>query len=316
MTSMTTTRAFGTLALAGVLALSTTACSAPLEWLGVRLYSDRVDLPAGQVHEDLAYWDGPEAHPEKHRLDLFTPAGEGWPVMIFVHGGGWTGGDKDYEAGGVDIYGNLGRFYASKGIGTAVISYRLQPECTWRDQVEDVARATAWVYRHAADYGGDESRLFLSGHSAGAHLAAWVALDEELLGELGLSPEILDGVVAVSGAGYDLADEKTYELGAELEWYEERFRLGPEDESWQKEASVIRHVGPETPPFLLLYSRREWPSLQHQNRLFQKALDGAGVENRRVEIRGKSHALMVLAMTRADHEVGREILDFLDRGGS
>src|SRR5262245_33646251 len=125
---------------------------------------------------DLAYRDGRDP---KQTLDLYAPEGKGWPVMVFVHGGGWNSGDKDLKVEGTAIYADVGRFFASQGVGTAVVNYRLLPRVSWRDQITDVAGAVAWLHRHAADYGGDPSQFFLAGHSAGAQLAARVALDPE-----------------------------------------------------------------------------------------------------------------------------------------
>jgi len=95
--------------------------------------------------------------------------------------------------------------------------------------VADVAAAVAWAHAHAADYGGDPGALFLAGHSAGAQLAAYVALAPAPLGEHGLSPSVLCGVIPVSGAGYDLEDARTYELGTDLGFYESRFRADDAD---------------------------------------------------------------------------------------
>ncbi|HEU0075769.1 MAG TPA: alpha/beta hydrolase fold domain-containing protein [Dehalococcoidia bacterium] len=115
-------------------------------------------MPAAdlRVLTDLPYRDG--SANAKHRLDLFLPVGEGWPLLLFFHGGGWTAGNKAMVVAGADVYGNIGRFLASSGIGAAVVSYRLQPAVTWREQVADVAAAVAWVHDHAASYGGDPSR--------------------------------------------------------------------------------------------------------------------------------------------------------------
>src|SRR5947207_3914086 len=135
----------------------------------------QVPFATGRVLRDLVYRDG-SADP-KHQLDLFVPPGTNWPVLIFVHGGGLTAGDKSLRVSGRDVYGNIGRFYASHGIGVAVINYRLQPKVNWRAQVEDVAQATAWVFSHLESYGADVNRLFLAGHSAGAQLSVRVALD-------------------------------------------------------------------------------------------------------------------------------------------
>src|SRR5439155_18980367 len=110
-------------------------------------YGDHLDLhsfptrrSSDLIHRDICYREG--SADEKHRLDLFLPHGTNWPILIFIHGGGLTSGDKALRVSGADVYGNIGRFYASQGIGVAVINYRLQPKVTWREQAEDVAHAT------------------------------------------------------------------------------------------------------------------------------------------------------------------------------
>ena len=292
------------------LVLALGGCGA-VEWLGVRLLYEEATLPVDRVLADVPYRDGPDSDAVKHRLDFFLPAGEGWPVLIFVHGGGWTAGDKGLMAGGADVYRNIGRFYASQGIGTAVISYRLQPAVTWREQVDDVAHAVAWVKAHAASHGGDPGSLFLMGHSAGAQLSAYLALDARPLEKLGLSPRVLCGVIPVSGAGYDLADDKTYELGAERPWYEERFRAGDPGDAWLHDASAINYVQREAPPFLLIHVTNEWKSLHHQNRLLHTALTEAGAQSELVVVPGQGHNRMVLTLSRQDKTPVPEILRFV-----
>lgn len=296
----------GSLAAVGLLA---TGCGV-IGWVGVELYYEEAPEP-GRVIRDVAYWQAPEADPEKHRLDLFLPQGDGFATLLFVHGGGWTEGDKGLVVGGADVYGNIGRFYADRGYGVAVINYRLQPAVTWRQQVEDVARALAWVHQHIGDYGGDPRRLFLSGHSAGAQLSARAAVDSELLEGLGMPPAALCGVIPASGAGYDIADQKTYELGARRSYYEERFRAGDPTDAWRTEASAVSFVDADTPPFLLLHVENEWISLHHQNQLFKAVLEEAGVPAWLVVVPGESHARMVLALSRDDKTAGPAILDFL-----
>ncbi len=285
-------------------------CSAAAEWVGVRLLYDRA-APAARQLMDVAYRDGGDADPVKHRLDLFLPAGEGWPVLMFVHGGGWTRGDKSLKAGGADVYSNIGRSWAQQGFGVAVINYRLQPAVTWREQVDDVARAVAWLRAHVADYGGDPESLFVMGHSAGAQLATYVALNPRPLEQLGLSPAAICGVVPVSGAGYDLADEKTYELGAERPYYEQRFRAGDPGDAWLSEASAISYVRSDAPPFMLVHVTNEWPSLQHQNRLLQAALVEAGADSRLLVVEGSGHNRMVLTLSRDKKTPVPEIREFL-----
>jgi len=291
------------------LALALGGCTSAKEWLGIRLFYDEVRIPAERVMSDLPYWEGSDD--PKHRLDLFLPGGEGWPIVVFVHGGGWTAGDKDLVVSGGDVYGNIGRFLASRGIGAAVISYRLQPAVTWREQVADVARAVAWVHAHAAEHGGNPEALFLSGHSAGAQLAAYVALAPGPLAAVGLAPTVLCGAIPVSGAGYDLADEETYAMGARRSYYEERFRAADPGDGWLREASAMTYLSADAPPFLLIHGTREWKSLQHQNRLLDQALRDAGASSRLVPVKGQSHSRMVLALSKDATIPTTEILTFI-----
>ncbi|MGI9592580.1 MAG: alpha/beta hydrolase, partial [Myxococcota bacterium] len=221
------------LLLSSSLALS--GCMTAGAWLAMPFLFERAELPEPQVLRDLAYRDDAAADSQKHRLDLFLPRAPGsdgprWPLLVFVHGGGWTSGDKDHRSGGRDVYANIGRFFASNGVGTAVVNYRLQFGVTWREQVADVADAVAWLGERVPGLGGDPEAIFLSGHSAGAQLVTRVALDRALSAERGL-PRIC-GLVPVSGAGYDLADGETYELGASRRYYERRFRAADPGDAW------------------------------------------------------------------------------------
>src|SRR5262245_12611998 len=133
-------------------------------------------LPACSVREELgvAYRQGPDADPVRHRLDLYLPAGrEGFPVVVLVHGGAWMVGDNRC----CGLYSSVGRYLASRGIGVAMPNYRLSPRVRHPHHVRDVAEAVAWTRANIAQYGGDPSRLFLMGHSAGGHLVSLLATD-------------------------------------------------------------------------------------------------------------------------------------------
>lgn len=269
-----------------------------------------VSLSNAQVLKDVCYVEGSED--PKHRLDLFLPEGTGFPLLIFIHGGALTTGDKCLRVSGVDVYGNIGRFYASQGIGVALINYRLQPKVTWREQVDDAALATAWLYSRLDDYGADRERFYIGGHSAGAHLAARLALDQRPLAKHFLSPQIFSGVIAVSGAAFDLADEETYTLSHSLYRYEARFRCGDTTDCWKKEASPIACVTPGAPPFLIIYSEGETRSLQRQSNLLHQALQQNRVPSELVVVPGESHCRIVLTLSRPDKISGPAILRFIN----
>jgi len=269
-----------------------------------------ISLPDQQVRHDISYIEG--STDEKHRLDLFLPQGTNWPVLIFVHGGGLTSGDKSLHVFVADVYGNIGRCFAAAGIGVAVINYRLQPHVTWRQQVEDVASATAWVYSHLRLYGADTGRLFIGGHSAGAHLSARVALDPKALGRVGLSPETLSGVIAVCGAAFDLCDNQTYRFCHRLRQYEQRFRCDDPTEAWKTEASPIRFAAAGAPPFLVMYPEGESKSLQRQSQLLHEALRRNDVPSELLVVPGEGHCRMVLALSRPDKIAVQAVRRFIE----
>lgn len=281
--------------------LTTTGCFGVATWMAMPLLYDHAALPDDQVIRDIPYRVDDGADASKHRLDLFLPEppqrrDDPWPVIVFAHGGGWTSGDKALRAGGRDVYGNIGRYFAARGIGVAVVNYRLQFDVTWREQVADVADAVGWVAANVGSLGGDPEALFLLGHSAGAQLMTRVALDRETAARHGV-PELC-GLVPVSGAGFDLADTGTYELGARLDYYERRFRAGDPGEAWQVDASPVTYLHPDAPPALLLYAERDWPALQRQALVLHEAFARFGVPADLVRVPGQDHYTIVLTLSR------------------
>jgi acetyl esterase/lipase len=301
--------------------LFSVSCVSFVQAIGVKFIFKKTGYPDDRVYRAVQYFEGDGADPVRHTLDLFVPEGKGWPVLVFAYGGGWTTGEKGLQVGGADIYGNIGRFYAARGIGVAVIDYRLIPVeklrgkpggVTLADQILDGTRAVAWVYQNIATYGGDPRRLYLAGHSAGAQLMTHVALDARRLRALGLNREIVRGVVAVSGAAYDLIDPVTIELdNGENQYFERRFRDGPEDRDWQRRDSVLPHVHAKAPPFLILYGEDESESLKRQSLLLHGALQSAGGRSQIVIVPTIGHKRIVLTMSQNDTTVSNAILAFI-----
>lgn len=224
---------------------------------------------------------------------------------MFVHGGNWDSGDKNYRAGGADVYANIGRFYATRGIGIAVINYRLQPSVAWPAQVDDVRAAVAWLRGNIAQHGGQPDRIFVMGHSAGAHLASLVALTTADSG--------IRGVIAVSGAALDLTDEQTYQLGADRSYYRQRFQGDDRGDEWQRRASPARFATATAPPFLILHATGETKPLQRQSQVLHDALTKAGASSQLVPVPGESHTRIVLALSRSDKTAAPTIIDFVTK---
>jgi len=132
-------------------------------------FRDRV---AGQL--DIAYGDGPS-----ETLDIFPAARSDAPLHMFIHGGYWRARDKSE-------FSFLAEPYVAAGVSVAIVNYALCPLIGLGEMVDQVRRAFCWLHRHAGDFGADPGRIQISGHSAGAHLAAmllatdWRALDSDL----------------------------------------------------------------------------------------------------------------------------------------
>ncbi len=277
-----------------LLGLSTSSCTA---FRKVALNYSEAKLPESQIVKDVKYWSSPSADPVKNRLDLFLPSGKNWPTLIFVHGGEWISGDKSLKVMGTDIYGNIGRFFASNGIGVAVISYRLLPDTNWRSQILDVARAVSWVHLHIQDYQGNPKEIFVGGHSSGAQLAVRVALDPAPLQSLNSSPNIICGVIPISGAGYDLTDEATYEAAKKDDLFEKLFHEDDISKKLRQQLSPQRFVNAKAPPFLILYAAKEEKELQNGSIALNKRLVAAGISSQIFEIPKTGHKTIVLSLS-------------------
>ena len=191
------------------------------------------------VRTNITYYSGEAADKYRHRLDLYLPKRRrDVPVLIFVHGGGFTVGIKDQ-------YAFMGQVFAARGIATAVISYRLSPKTTYPGHVQDVARAFAWAHAHIAEYGGRPDKIFVAGHSAGATLAALLGTDPVYLKEAGESLDHVAGVIPISGRFTPSGRSGMFQGAV------------PIDPDVVRNAAAIAHVAGPHPPFLILYGDRD-----------------------------------------------------------
>lgn len=132
----------------------------------------------------------------RQKLDIYIPSSktENADVVIFFYGGRWqTGSKSDYRFVAAGL--------ASEGLIAVIPDYRLYPEVDWREFIADAASAYRWVETHIASSGGNPRRIFLMGHSAGAHIAAMVALDETVRQRAGSGGKPC-GMIGLAGA-YD-----------------------------------------------------------------------------------------------------------------
>jgi arylformamidase len=206
---------------------------------------------AQNVKTDIPYIEKGHA---RHVLDIHAPAGaKNLPVVFWIHGGGWQTGDKG-------PLGEKPRYFNEKGFVLVSTNYRLLPEVTMGDIIQDIAKSLAWTHKHIAEHGGDPNRIFVMGHSAGAQLAALICIDDRYLKAEGVSFSVLKGCVPVDGDTYDVpAIIETVETrrrvhGMPPVTFGHRDKFGG-DPAKHKDFSAVTHVakGKNIPPFLILY---------------------------------------------------------------
>lgn len=249
----------------------------------------RPPLPPGvRVERDRAYV--PQGHP-RQKLDLYLPPGPGpFPVVIWIHGGAWTTGDK---AGGPAL--NL----LAEGYAVASINYRLSQDAPFPAAVQDCRTAVRWLRKQATLYRLDPRRFAVWGSSAGGHLAAMVGVtgnnerfDTDLWAEESSAVQAvvdffgptdflqMDAHRLPHGMVHESADSpESAFIGGPIRQYPERVR----------QANPITYVDPKDPPFLVVHGDRDPLVPHHQSVLLVEALRAAGVPVRFHTVKGGGH---------------------------
>lgn len=260
-----------------------------------------------KVDRNIVYGKREGTDPRFLSLDVYRKgeAKDRLPVIVMIHGGGWRIGDKSNKTVGVD----KGRFFADEGFVYVSINYRLTPAVTHPGHIVDVAEAVAWVHDHISDYGGDPESIFVMGHSAGAHLAALVATDHRRLAKHDKPLSIIDGVILLDGAGYDIPAKLKLGRAASERMYLNAFT---EDEAVQRDASPLHHVeaGKHIPPFLIIPIARRFDSNKMSEELAQ-AINEAGGTATVYVAEGKTHGSVNGDIGRPDDKPTSEIMKFL-----
>ncbi|MCB8932647.1 MAG: alpha/beta hydrolase [Fimbriimonadaceae bacterium] len=244
----------------------------------------------------------------KQQLDLYLPAREHYPTVVFVHGGAWVMGDRKDAANGA-----LARALQAQGVACALVSYRLVPEAMPADQVRDVAAAFAWVRSEVAKRGGDGHRVFLAGHSAGGHLAAMVAGDPAFLKDQGLSPADVAGCVTI-GAPLVLSLDKS-QLSEALkdapDWAQSLANsLGPIASALNGLDPSV-YVGKGKPKMLVMVADGDYAAIRAQAAAFEKAAKGKGGLVETCVLVGRDHLSALSKMPLAGDQGLKRLLAFI-----
>jgi acetyl esterase/lipase len=266
----------------------------------------RMPADGVEVVKDLVYAPG---HGRRGKLDVYRPedtsdAGSGRPVLLQVHGGAWTIGEKDHQ--GLPLMKHM----ASRGWVCVAPNYRLSPRVPFPEHLVDVKRAIAWIRENIAEHGGDPSFIAITGGSAGGHLAALAALTPN---DPEYQPGFEDADTAVQAAVpfygiYDLAGVTGSKAALRLRdrFLAKRvlFTDPTEDlEPFEKGSPLLR-VGPHAPPFYVIHGANDTLVEVAQARAFVEALrEATDSPVAYTELAGTQHAFDVFPSVRSQHSV-------------
>lgn len=223
--------------------------------------SDAFVATVERKHLDLRYGDA-----ERSRIDYFS-AGSRGPVLVFIHGGGWQLREKERF-----------RFLAAgplaHGIDVALVGYTLAPQKRLNDIVAEIRAAVTWIAANAAQYGGDAKQIYLSGWSAGAHLAA-----------MGMAEPAVRGGLAISGI-FDLEPVR-------LSYLNDKLQL---DDAEARRNSPLLNLPKTSSPLTIVYGSAELLEFQRQSEEFGEAWLGAGLPGTLTALSGHNHYTILEAL--------------------
>jgi acetyl esterase/lipase len=241
---------------------------------------------------------------EPLKLNVFAPRQSDSPkeVLLFIHGGSWNSGNKN-------LYSFFGNRMAAKGIVTVTINYTHSPKATYAEMALEAAQAVHWIRQNISKYGGDSTKIFVSGHSAGGHLAALIAVDNRYFYPLKIKNPI-KGVILIDGAGLDMYSYLKENNSKADQTYLETFTTNPK--IW-KDASALYHLKKGIPPFLQLLGEKTYPSLISSNNDFHKGLLDYYPTSKLIVQKNKTHVGMMTQFIRVRNKQYGEVIGFMKK---
>lgn len=225
---------------------------------------------------------------ERQKLDIYYPEilAPDAPVIVFFYGGSWRRGERHK-------YHFVGQALSSRGYITVIPDYRLYPEVRFPGFVEDGASSVAWVGQHLEQAGNG---IILVGHSAGAHLAALLALDERYLSQAGMSQSSISGMIGLAGP-YAFEPENF-----------RRFRPIFATAQPAEISRPVTHARGDAPPLLLLHGADDRVVLPLHSQLLQERVDRENGIVTRLELEGVNHFDIVLGLSEPFSHLAPDLL--------
>ena len=249
----------------------------------------------------------------RQTLNVYVPASKPAkpaPVIFWIHGGGWQGGEKTNVQLKPKFFTDLGYVFIST-------NHRYVKAVPMSEIFADLAKSLRWTHEHAAEFGGDPARIVIMGHSSGAQLAAYLAIDERPLKAEGLSLKMFKGCVPVDADTFDipaviaLATANRKAAGKPEPKYGHREIFGGQPERWT-DYSAVTHVaaGKGIPPFLILYDAAAALTPDQAKRL-ASALTSKGIPARAFGAQNTNHGKINTDLGLPNDPSTAELLAFL-----
>ena len=258
----------------------------------------------GTAELDITYC-APNDLPQK--MDIYYPASGGpWPVLLYVHGGGWNKGDKAEGAGW--------RGMTERGFLVVSVNYRLAAYGSkFPVMIEDVKCAVRYLRAHAAEYNLDGQHIGAVGASAGGHLAALLGTADESAGwDAGEYTDQSSRVQAVvSMSGFSDFTREVYDSIAMAIFYAVDAMPGSATPKTIA-ASPITYITSDDPPFLIIHGDRDGIAPLEQSQVLDEKLKSAGVSSRLVIVKNGPHSLQGEDLSPTPEELSKMISDFLE----
>ncbi len=247
------------------------------------LYTTEVNIP--YYPESIRQSD--DYISERCVLDIYYPTNmKDFATIVWFHGGGLTNGSKQLPDG-----------LKNQNMCVIGVNYRLSPKVEAPAYIEDAAAAIAWAFKNIEKYGGSASKIFVSGHSAGAYLALMTGLDKQYLAAHGIDANQIEGLIPLSGHTITHNNIR-------------KQRGIKRTQPVVDEFAPLFHVRADAPPLLLITGDRELEMLgrYEENAYFARMMKVVGhKETRLLELQGYGHGMVYPALPLVIKEVERII---------
>jgi acetyl esterase/lipase len=246
--------------------------------------------PGITLTKDVSYGSDPAQN-----FDIYRPKGKNLPIAVFVHGGGFIGGDKN---GSGPIYGNVTSYLSRHGILALNANYRLAAKAPWPAQAQDVGAVVAWLHANAAQYGADASRIVLIGHSAGATDVAQYVLDAS---QHPASGSGVAGAVLISGI---------YREAGILPPYKAYFG---DDATQYAKRLPASHVGEDKTPLFFVMAEYDPPFLASDTPYLMSLVCARDGKCPPLSwLKGHNHLSETMDIGSKDETLGRQLVEFIN----